>query len=79
MLTRLKLDPDRMELVAGFFETYLKLNTQEEEQLSRELGKINRKEAEAVMQITTSWHEKGKIEGRIEKAREDICKFMVRR
>lgn len=74
MLTRLELDPARMELIAGFFETYLKLNTQEEEQLFRELDKIDRKEAEAIMQITTSWREKGKIEGRIEgrieKARE---------
>jgi len=35
------------------------------------------------MQITTSWHEKGKKEGKkegkIEKAREDICKFMARK
>ncbi len=39
------------------------------------------------MQITTSWHEKGKIEGKkegkiegkIEKAREAIYKFMERR
>ncbi|MEW6274791.1 MAG: hypothetical protein AB1556_06710 [Bacillota bacterium] len=31
------------------------------------------------MQITTSWHEKEKIEGKIERAREDICKFMARR
>jgi len=31
------------------------------------------------VQITTSWHEKGKIEGKIEKTQEAICKFMVRR
>ena len=71
LLTRLKLDPARLELITGFFETYLELNKQEEEQLNQELGKINQKEAELIMQVTTSWHEKGKIE--------DICKFMVRR
>jgi len=83
LLTRLKLDPARMELITGFFETYLQLNRQEEEQLNRELDRIDQKEVELIMQITTSWHEKGKVEGkvegRIEKAREDICKFMVRR
>jgi hypothetical protein len=75
MLTRLKLDPARMELIAGFFETYLKLNRREEEQLYQELGRIDQKEVELIVQITTTWHEKGKIEGKIE----DICKFMVRR
>ncbi|HAG09137.1 MAG TPA: hypothetical protein DCK87_06235 [Desulfotomaculum sp.] len=71
MLTRLKCDPARMELIAGFFEAYLKLSRQEEEQLSQELGRIDQREADIIMQITTSWHEKGKIEG--------ICKFMTRR
>jgi hypothetical protein len=75
LLTRLKLDPARMELITGFFETYLQLNRQEEEQLNRELDRIDQKEAELIMQITTSWHEKGKIEGKIE----DIYKFMMRR
>ncbi len=79
LLTRLKLDPARLELITGFFETYLKLNQKEEEQLSQELGKINQKETDLIMQITTSWHEKGKIEGKIEKAREAICKFMAKR
>ena len=74
-MTRLKLDPARLELITGFFETYLKLNKQEEEQLNQELGKINQKEAELIMQVTTSWHEKGKIEGKIEA----ICKFITRR
>ena len=69
LLARLKLDPARMELITGFFETYLKLNQQEEEQLKRELGKIDQKEADLIMQITTSWHEKGKIEGKIEVAK----------
>ncbi|BAF58549.1 hypothetical protein PTH_0368 [Pelotomaculum thermopropionicum SI] len=66
MLVRLKLDPARMELIAGFFETYLILNHQEEEEFYRELDRIDQKEALAIMQVTTSWHEKGKIEGKIE-------------
>lgn len=40
MLVRMKLDPARTELLAGFFESYLKLNREEEEQYNRELGKL---------------------------------------
>ncbi|MGB9805023.1 MAG: DUF4351 domain-containing protein, partial [Desulfofundulus sp.] len=87
MLARMKLDPARMELLAVFFETYLKLNREEEEQLYRELGKMDKKEVDAIMQITTSWHEKGRaegraegrMEGRMEKAREIICKYLSRK
>lgn len=63
MLTRMKLDPARTELLGGFFESYLKLNREEEVQFHIEMAKINKKEAELIMQITTSWHEKGRAEG----------------
>ncbi|MBC7347636.1 MAG: Rpn family recombination-promoting nuclease/putative transposase [Clostridia bacterium] len=66
MLTRMKLDPARMELIAAFFETYLKLSPQEEEEFDRQLGSVDQKEVEAIMQLTTSWHEKGRMEGRTE-------------
>jgi len=83
MLTRLKLDPARMEMLAGFFESYLKLSQEEEERLNYELGRIDKKEAETIMQITTSWHERGRIEGRmegrIEKSQEIICKYLSRK
>ena len=95
MLARLKQDPARTELLGGFFETYLKLNREEEEQLYHELGKIDKKEADTIMQITTSWHEKGRMEGRAEgkmegrmegeaigeaRAKQDaICKYLVTR
>ncbi|NLI12953.1 Rpn family recombination-promoting nuclease/putative transposase [Pelotomaculum propionicicum] len=79
MLVRMKLDPARMELLAGFFETYLKLNREEEEQYNRELGTLDRKEVDIIMQITTSWHEKGRAEGNIEARREVIRKYLDRR
>jgi len=63
MLARLKLDPARTELLGGFFETYLKLNREEERQLHLELSKLAGKEAVSIMEITTSWHEKGRAEG----------------
>jgi len=72
-----------MELLGGFFETYLKLTRTEEEQLYRELDRIDSKEADAIMQITTSWHEKGRLEGKAEgkaeKAQDAICKYLKRR
>lgn len=66
MLIRMKLDLARMELLGGFFESYLKLSSEEEAELQLEISKVDRKEAEAIMQITTSWHEKGREEGKIE-------------
>ena len=63
MLVRMELDPARTTLLTGFFETYLKLNEEEEKQLEAEIGKINTKEAEKMMEITTSWERKGRVEG----------------
>jgi len=87
MLVRMNLDPARMELLAGFFETYLKLNREEKEQYNRELGKLDRKEVDVIMQITTSWREEGReegraegrVEGRVERTREIICKYLIRK
>ena len=54
-------------------------------------GTLRFNSGEAIMQITTSWHEKGRaeglaenmekgrIEGRIEGKQDVICKFMARR
>lgn len=58
ILTRLKLDPARTELLGVFFKTYLKLDQEEEQQFIRELDNLDSKEVEAIMQLTTSWHER---------------------
>ena len=72
MLARMKLDPARTELLGGFFETYLQLNREEEERLYIELGKMDKREANIIMEITTSWHEKGRLEGIREGIREGM-------
>jgi hypothetical protein len=59
MLVRMELDPARMTLLTGFFETYLQLNEEEERQLEAEIGKIDVKEAKRMLEITTSWEQKG--------------------
>jgi predicted transposase/invertase (TIGR01784 family) len=63
MLVRLQLDPARKKLLTGFFEAYLKLNKREEEQLKIELNQLPAEEVDKIMEITTSWHEKGRMEG----------------
>jgi hypothetical protein len=63
MLTKMRLDPARMTLLTGFFETYLKLNQQEEKLLEIELNQLPAEEVDKIMEITTSWHEKGRMEG----------------
>ncbi|MEW6696491.1 MAG: DUF4351 domain-containing protein [Bacillota bacterium] len=62
----MQLDPARAELIGGFFHSYLKLNKNEQEQFEQEVNRLGKKEAELIMQITTPWHEKGRMEGRIE-------------
>jgi|GEM_PF-3165661 len=52
---------------------------QKEEQLNRELDKIDEKEVALIVQITTSWHERGRAEGRIEGTQEAICKYLTRK
>jgi predicted transposase/invertase (TIGR01784 family) len=77
MVTKMRLDPARMTLLTGFFETYLKLTKNEEAALETELHKLPVEEARKMMEITTSWHEKGrqeglkegKIEGKLEMAK----------
>jgi len=74
MLVNMRLDFARMTLLTGFFETYLKLNEEEERKLAEELGRIDKKEAAKMMEITTSWQEKGRIEGKEEGRKEGIVK-----
>jgi predicted transposase/invertase (TIGR01784 family) len=70
MLTRLRLDPARMTLLTGFFETYLKLNSNEEKILENEVQKLDAQEVRKMMELTTSWQEKGRAEGRLDEKKE---------
>ena len=59
MLVRLELDPARMELLTGFFETYLKLTFEEEQELVEEIHMLDSKEEGDIMELMTSWEKKG--------------------
>ncbi|WP_152667827.1 hypothetical protein [Aneurinibacillus tyrosinisolvens] len=66
MLVRLELDPARTKLLAGFFETYLRLEDTEEQVLQMELKKLGQNEEVRIMELTTSWERKGIMKGKIE-------------
>ncbi|WP_243292970.1 Rpn family recombination-promoting nuclease/putative transposase [Bacillus sp. FJAT-47783] len=74
MLIRMELDPARQHLIIGFFETYLKLSEQEEEQMKNEVKKMNPKEGEKIMEIMTSYEKKGIKEGKVEIAKKMLMK-----
>jgi hypothetical protein len=61
LMVTLRLDRARMRLIAGFVDTYLRLNQAEEERFHREMAgaKWSAKEKEAVVEIVTSWEQRG--------------------
>ncbi|MBW4536628.1 MAG: DUF4351 domain-containing protein [Pleurocapsa minor HA4230-MV1] len=66
LLVTLKLDLAKMQLISGFVDNYLRLNSNEEKLFQSELSTMETREQEQIMQITTSWKEEGRVEGRIE-------------
>ena len=63
LLVTLKLNPAKMQLISGFVDTYLNLNQQEESVFQSELITMDLQEQEQIMEITTSWQRKGRVEG----------------
>jgi predicted transposase YdaD len=63
-LARMQLDPARIELVTTFFDSYLELTAEEERLLEERLPEeLAVGEVKRVVEITTSWHRKGRQEG----------------
>jgi hypothetical protein len=63
LLATLRLDPARMQLISGFVDTYLRLNEEEEAIFKAEIDTIGLVEEEQVMEIVTSWMERGITQG----------------
>jgi hypothetical protein len=72
LLVTLKLDPAKTRLISKFIDTYLRLNAQEEQTFQAEIDKIGVAQKEAIMQVTTSWEEKG-----IEKERRSLVSILL--
>ncbi|MFD1349903.1 Rpn family recombination-promoting nuclease/putative transposase [Oceanobacillus caeni] len=82
MVSRMELNPAKMELIYGFFETYLKLNDKEEEQMNKEVSKLPKEEADRILELPNSYIEKGieiGIKEGIEKEREQVVHNMLKK
>jgi predicted transposase/invertase (TIGR01784 family) len=91
LLATLRLDPARSQLISGFVDTYLKLNVQEEQVFQVEVGTLEETEREDLMQIVTSWMERGieqgiaegeqrgRVEGKIEGEQSLVLRQLTRR
>ena len=66
LLASLGLNTALVEQISVFIDTYLKLNTEEEEVFNSQIATIEPKQKEQVMEIVTSWMEKGIEKGRQE-------------
>jgi hypothetical protein len=70
MITRLELNPAKMQLIVGYFETYLRLGAQEEAELEAQIHQLQVEEEVKIMELYTSWElkgmEKGKMQGMLE-------------
>lgn len=63
LMSTLQLDPAKMQLIIGFVDTYLRLTAEEEEIFRRELAKIVPEAQEQIVDIMTSWEERGVQQG----------------
>jgi predicted transposase YdaD len=70
LLATLRLNPAQMKMISGFVDTYLQLNTAEEEIFQAEIASFEPVEIEVVMEIVTSWMQQG-IERGLEQGRQE--------
>lgn len=59
LLVSLRLDPARMALIGGFVDAYLRLSLEEERAFQAELESAPQFEKEEVMEVITSWEQRG--------------------
>ena len=62
LLATLKLDPARMQLISGFVDTYLRLDSTEDLAFQAAIDTMGLTEREEIMEIVTSWEQKGAIQ-----------------
>lgn len=79
LLASLRLNPAKMKLISGFIDTYLRLNSEEESLLESEIATIEPAQQEVVMEIVTSWMERGIEQGKQSEALALILRLLPRR
>jgi hypothetical protein len=78
LLVTLRLNPARNQLISGFIDSYLRLNSSEEVVFTEELNRLGLIQEERFMEIVTSWMEQG-IEQGIEREITFILRLLSRR
>jgi hypothetical protein len=78
VLVTLRLNPAKTRLISRFVDTYLRLNSVEEQVFQTEVDKMELVERETIMQITTSWEEKGIEKGIEQGARQEARSLILR-
>lgn len=78
LLATLRLDPAKTRLISGFVDTYLRLNGEEEQVFQSEIGKLETRAREGIMQIVTSWMQQG-IEQGIEQGSQQEARSLILR
>ncbi len=83
LLVSFDLNPAKIQLLSSFIDTYLDLNSAEEELFQSQLNKMELERQEKIMQITTSWErkglEKGKQQGKQQGQSETILRLLDRK
>jgi hypothetical protein len=79
LLVNLRLDRAKARLISSFIDTYLKLSGEESRLFARELDAMPADKREDVMELTTSWKEEGREEGRRQGAFEMVLRLLRRR
>jgi hypothetical protein len=80
LLTTLRIDPARMKLISGFIDTYLRLNREETLRFEREADTVlTTNERTTMLELTTSWKEEGRQEGRREESVRLALRLLQRR
>ncbi|MEF3330385.1 Rpn family recombination-promoting nuclease/putative transposase [Oceanobacillus oncorhynchi] len=74
MITRMQINPAQMEFLYGYFETYLKLNKEEEAQMMEQMENLPEEEKDMVLQLPNSYFERGLEKGKQEGIEEGIKK-----
>jgi predicted transposase/invertase (TIGR01784 family) len=77
MMANMQLDLAKSTLLTIFFETYLKLSKEQDKEYQERLPReLTPREVTTFMQLTTSYHEEGRKEGRIEGIKESILDLL---
>ena len=79
LMVSLSLNPAKIQLISGFVDSYLRLNSEEKIVFQSELSKMELEEKEQIMQITTSWKEEGILEGRLEGQSATLLRLLKRK